>query len=227
MAAQTSVEESILKYYPVFLDISGEKCVIVGGGRVAERKAGRLFSCGAHVVVIARKATALLEEMNREGKIVLVASDYDRSALDGAFLAFAATNDAAVNRQVAMDARAAGVLANVADAPDRCDFIVPSVVERGELTIAVSTGGSSPAVARKIRKELETLYGEEYSELLRIMGKLRETIIAEGRDSDENREKFELLAGSDILDCIREGRMADADAIIERLTGVGMEVKKG
>jgi precorrin-2 dehydrogenase/sirohydrochlorin ferrochelatase len=119
------------------------------------------------------------------------------------------------------------VLTNVADAPDRCDFIVPSVVERGELTIAVSTGGSSPAVARKIRKELEALYGEEYSELLRIMGKLRETIIAEGRDSDENREKFELLACSDILDCIREGRMADADAIIERLTGVGMEVKKG
>jgi len=216
-----------LKYYPVFLDISGKKCVIVGGGRVAERKAARLFSCGAHVVVIAGKATSLLEEMRREGKIVLLDTDYDRSELDGAFLVFAATNNAAVNRQVAMDARAAGVLTNVADAPDQCDFIVPSLVERGELTIAVSTGGSSPALAKKIRKELEALYGEEYSELLRIMGKLRETIIAEGRDSDENREKFESMADSEILDCIREGRMAEAEAIIERLTGVGMEVKKG
>lgn len=215
-----------MKYYPVFLDVSGKRCVIVGGGRVAERKALRLVSRGADVLVVSRKTTPLLEEMRRAGKIAIVDDDYARGALDGAFLAFAATNDAAVNRQVALDARAAGALVNVADAPDRCDFIVPSVVERGELMIAVSTGGSSPAVAKKIRKELEVLYGEEYAELLRIMGKLRETIIARGRDSEENREKFELLASSEILDCIREGRMAEADAIIKRLTGFGMEGKR-
>jgi len=212
-----------LKYYPVFLDISGKRCVIVGGGRVAERKALRLVSCGADVLVVARKTTPLLEEMRRAGKILLVDEDYARGALDGAFLAFAATNDAAVNRQVALDARAAGAMTNVADALDRCDFIVPSVMERGDLTIAVSTDGRSPALAKKIRKELEAIYGEEYSELLRIMGELRAKIIARGDSSEENRDRLEAALYSEIIDCIRAGRKEEINALIRRTTGVEME----
>lgn len=214
-----------MKYYPVFLDISGKRCVIVGGGRVAERKALRLVSCGADVLVVSRKTTPLLEEMQRAGKIVLVDDDYARGALDGAFLVFAATNDAAVNRQVALDARAVGAMTNVADAPDRCDFIVPSVMERGDLTIAVSTGGRSPALAKKIRKELEAAYGEEYSELLRIMGELREKIMARGNSSEENRDRLEAALYSEIIDIIRAGRTEEINALIRRTTGVEMEAE--
>ena len=215
-----------LKYYPLFLDISRRKCVVVGGGRVAERKVSRLLSSGANVEVIAKKLTPLLLEMSREGKIVHRDLDYHRALLSGAFLVIGATNDCSVNRRIGKDARAIGILVNVVDDPEQGDFIVPSLLERGDLAIAVSTGGRSPALAKKIRKELESLYGPEYSVLLQIMGELRGKLIAEGNDSDENRERFESVAYSEILDYIRAGRRDEIDGLLHSLTGVEMEVNK-
>jgi precorrin-2 dehydrogenase/sirohydrochlorin ferrochelatase len=210
----------------LFLDISGKKCVVVGGGRVAERKVRRLLAAGATVSVVAKMLTPFLQELSEEFKIVHENDDYARPLLSGAFLVIAATSDASVNRQIGRDARADGVLANVVDDPEQGDFIVPSLLERGELAIAVSTGGRSPALAKKIRAELEELYGPEYSVLLRILGELREKIIAEGRGSDENSKLFESVAYSEILDYIRTGRMDEIDGLIYRLTGVEMEVNR-
>jgi precorrin-2 dehydrogenase / sirohydrochlorin ferrochelatase len=124
-----------------------------------------------------------------------------------------------------MDARALKIPVNIVDEPARCDFILPSIVERGDLAIAVSTGGKSPALAKKLRKELETVYGQEYAVLLKIMGDLREKIIADGRPSAENRERFEAVVSSRILDDIRAGRWNKVKTLIKELTGVEMEVE--
>jgi precorrin-2 dehydrogenase/sirohydrochlorin ferrochelatase len=208
-------------YYPLFLNISGKRCVVVGGGRVAERKAERLLSSGAVVVVVSPALTLRLQEMSAAGKIVHVNGTYDGAQLSGSFLVIAATSDSAVNRQVAFDARAAGVMVNVADNQSLGDFMLPSLLERGDLAIAVSTGGKSPALARKIRLELEALYGSEYSELIEILGKIRGMVVAGGMDSDENRETFDAVVHSDILDCIRAGRTDAVNDLIEKIVGAG------
>jgi precorrin-2 dehydrogenase/sirohydrochlorin ferrochelatase len=214
------------KFYPLFLNISGKKCVVVGGGRVAERKVERFLHFGAVVDVVSRQITPLLDEYSREGKIVHRKTEYESAVLSGAFLVIAATDDPSVNARVAKDARNRGIPVNVVDDPRGCDFIVPSLVEQGDLSIAVSTGGKSPALAKKIRKDLEGLYGNEYSLLLEILGELRERMIAEGRDPDENRQGFEAVVYSEILDYIRTGRLNEIGALIRRLTGVEIEVKK-
>ncbi len=208
------------------MNISGKKCVVIGGGRVAERKVERLLDCGAVVEVISQEMTPLLMDCCREGKIVHRKGEYESAMLSGAFLVIAATNDVSVNRRVAKDARGRGVLVNIVDDPKQCDFIVPSLIKRGDLSMAISTGGKSPALAKKIRKDLEERYGDEYSLLLDILGELRERMIAEGRDSDDNREDFEAVVYSEILDYIRTGRFNEIGALIRRLTGVEMEVKK-
>ena len=136
-----------------------------------------------------------------------------------------ATDDEAVNGRIARDARALGIPVNIVDDPARCDFILPSIVERGDLSIVVSTGGRSPALAKKIRRELETVYGPEYAILLEILGELRGKVIAGGRSSDENRASFEAVVSSEILDHIRARRWGDVKDLIRRLTGVEMEVE--
>jgi len=161
----------------------------------------------------------------RTDGIVHHETDYEETLIRGAFLVIGATDNDAVNGRIAKDARALGILVNIVDEPARCDFILPSIVERGDLSIAVSTGGKSPALAKKIRMELDALYGPEYSTLLEIMGKLREKMIAEGRPSAENRGRFEAVVTSGILDHIRAKRWKEVEALILERTGIEMEVE--
>ncbi len=214
-----------MKYYPLFLDISRRLCIVIGGGNVAERKVERLLACGACVEVIGKRLTPTLATLAGEGRIVHRDTDYEESLIHGAFLIIGATDSDAVNERIAGDARALKIPVNIVDEPARCDFILPSIVERGDLAIAVSTGGKSPALAKKLRKELEAAYGQEYAVLLQIMGELREKIIADGRPSAENRERFEAVVSSPILDHIRAGRWNKVKALIRELTGVEMEVE--
>ena len=214
-----------MRYYPLFLDMAGRKCVVVGGGNVAERKVARLLACGARVEVVGKSLTPLLALWSGEEKVVHRDADYQDSCLAGAFLVIGATDDEAVNGRIAKDARALGIPVNIVDDPARCDFLLPSVVERGDLSIAVSTGGRSPALAKKIRKELEAVYGPEYAILLEILGELRGKVIAGGRPSDENRACFEAVVSSEILDHIRAKRWKHVEDLIRRLTGVEMEVE--
>jgi precorrin-2 dehydrogenase / sirohydrochlorin ferrochelatase len=214
-----------VRYYPLFLDITGRKCVVVGGGNVAERKVERLLACGARVEVVGKSLSPLLAAWNGEEKVVRRDADYEDSCLVGAFLVIGATDDEAVNGRIARDARALGIPVNIVDDPALCDFILPSIVERGDLTIAVSTDGRSPALAKKIRKELEAVYGPEYAILLEILGELRRNVIAGGRPSDENRVCFEAVISSEILDHIRAKRWKHVNELILRLTGVEMEVE--
>lgn len=214
-----------VRYYPLFLDISRRLCVVVGGGNVAERKVERFLSCGACVEVVGKKLTPTLAALAGEGRIVHHDTDYEEALIRGAFLVIGATDSDTVNGRIARDARALGIPVNIVDEPDRCDFILPSIVERGDLAIAVSTGGKSPALAKKLRTELEAAYGQEYAILLQIMGELREKIIADRRPSAENRERFEAVVSSRILDHIRAGRWKEVKALIRELTGVEMEVE--
>jgi len=212
-----------MRYYPLFLDIARRRCVVVGGGNVAERKIERLLACGARVEVIGKVLTPALAALKANGQIVHHEADYEEPLIRGAFLVIGATDSSEVNGRISGDARSLGILVNIADEPARCDFILPSIVERGALSIAVSTGGKSPALAKKLRMELDALYGPEYSILLEIMGKLREKMIVEGRSSAENRERFEAVVNSEILGHIRKKRWKAIKALIVDRTGIEME----
>jgi len=207
------------------MDVSGKRCVVVGSGNVAERKVKRLLACGARVEVVGKALTPILAAWKGEGRIVHREADYEESSLSGAFLVIGATNDETVNGRIAKDARTRGIPVNIVDNPARCDFILPSVFERGDLMIAVFTGGKSPALAKKLREELEESYGPEYAVLLDILGELREKVIAAGRSSAENRACFAAVVRSEILDDIRRKDWAKVKEMIRRLTGVEMEVE--
>jgi precorrin-2 dehydrogenase/sirohydrochlorin ferrochelatase len=214
-----------VKYYPLCLNISGKRCVVIGGGNVAERKVERLLACGARVEVVGKALTPVLAAWKREGRIIHHEADYEDSCLNGASLVIGATDEESVNGRIAKDARDRGIPVNIVDDPVRCDFILPSVVERGDLMIAVSTGGKSPALAKKLREDLEEAYGPEYAVLLEILGELRGRVIAAGRSSAENRKCFEAVIRSEILDDVRRKDWAKVKETIRRVTGVEMEVE--
>jgi len=213
-----------VQYYPLFLDIANRRCVVVGGGDVAERKVARLLDFGASVTVVGRNLTPGLEVWKKEGRITHVQAGYDKALIDGAFLVIGATDQDAVNAKIASDAREKGVLVNIVDDPERCDFILPALLTRGELLIAISTGGKSPALAKKLREDLEPLFGKEYKTLLDIMGQLREKLLKRGRSSDENRRLFEAVIQSDILKHIKDGRWEKVRKLVADITGEQIDV---
>lgn len=213
-----------MRYYPLFLDITSRRCCVVGGGQVAERKIDRLLACGAVVEVISRELTPALATLKAQGRIRHLATDYQEALIRGAFLVIGATDDQAVNGRIAADARRLGIVVNIVDDPGLCDFILPSLVSRGDMTIAVSTGGRSPALAKKLRQELEKAYGPEYGTLAEILGKLRRKVIAAG-GAAPSPEKFQALVDSDLLKLIRAGRWPEVERLIHELTGIEMEVQ--
>jgi siroheme synthase-like protein len=160
--------------YPIVLtDLSHARCIVVGGGAVAERKVRQLLDAGAQPTVISPTLSAALAGWHADGRIAHIARPYRDGDLEGAALAFAATNDAAANQQVAAEARRRGVLANVADAPAAGSFHTVATLRRGDLLITVSTGGASPALAAQIRDELAERYGPEYAEHIQAAAVLR------------------------------------------------------
>ena len=168
-------------YYPVLLDLAGRRCVMVGGGIIAGRRVDGLLTAGARVTVISPRLTRTLAALAAEGRIDHEGREYRDGDLDGADLAFVATDAGEVNAAVAREARARGVWINAADDPARCTFILPALVRRGDLTVAVATGGSSPALARAIREELETYLTDDYATLAAIAAEARREVRALGR----------------------------------------------
>jgi len=193
-------------YYPIYLDVKDRLCIVVGGGEVAERKVKGLLAYGAKVVVISPQLNRGLEALYRQGLIQYRAKDFGGEDLVGALLVIGATDSREVNREIARQARRQGVLVNIVDEPAECDFIVPSSLKRGDLVISISTGGKSPALARKIREELEERFGREYEELLALMGELRQEV-KETIPGQERRERvFASLLESEIIDLLKENQ---------------------
>jgi len=171
-------------FYPIALELEGRPCLVVGGGAVAERKVEALLEAGARVTVVSPTVTPHLASWAHEGKIHRVARAWERGDLAGHALVFVATDDGAVNAEVASEGRRGGVWVNAADDPDHCDFILPSVLRRGALTVTVSTGGTSPALARAIREELETYFTDDYRVLARLAGEARCALRGSGAAAD-------------------------------------------
>lgn len=206
-------------FYPILVDLQGKKALVVGGGKVAQRKIETLLEHGASAQVVARELTAELEELRSGGRIEFLGGEFSEAFLQGAFVVFAATDDASLNRRVSQAAQQRGLLVNAVDQPADCNFIVPSVLSRGDLLIAVSTSGKSPAFARKVRVELERHFGEEYGSFLILMGNLRKEILRLGLSQEENKSAFGDLVYSDLLTAIREKNWDLASQIIEKVLG--------
>ncbi|MFO7964407.1 MAG: bifunctional precorrin-2 dehydrogenase/sirohydrochlorin ferrochelatase [Desulfobacterales bacterium] len=203
-----------MRYYPIFLDISGRCCTVIGGGDVAARKAKTLIECGASVTVVSPEITESLHALADQKKITWKNRTCEARDVTGAFLVFGATNDNALNRRIQADAKEAGALCNIVDQPELCDFILPSLVERGDLVIAVSTTGKSPAYARKLKKYLEKRLGDEHRLFLELMGAIRKKLLNENRASHHNKPLFEKLVDAGLIEMIKN---RDDHAINETL----------
>jgi len=209
-----------LPYYPVFLNLHNRRCVVIGGGSVAEGKVRGLLEAGAQVTLIAPELTPELKKLATEGKIIHVERNYQPGDVREAFLAISATDDRAVNEQVWQEAEAAGVLFNAVDDPAHCNFIAGSIVRQGALTIAISTSGTAPALAVRLKEKMAREFGPEYAEFLDLMEKLREPLAARYPDFEERRARWYALVDSDILDHLRAGRPDLVRQRIEEITGL-------
>ncbi len=162
-----------MAYFPIYLELAGRRCLVIGGGAVAERKIAGLLEAGADVTVVSPEVSSVIAGWAKEQAIEVKLRPYRSGDLDGFQLAFVATDEPAVSGQVFEAGKERGVWVNAADDPDYCDFILPSVLRRGDLTVAVSSGGKSPALARLIREELETYFTKEYEQLAALAAEAR------------------------------------------------------
>jgi uroporphyrin-III C-methyltransferase/precorrin-2 dehydrogenase/sirohydrochlorin ferrochelatase len=179
-----------MAFYPAFLNLNGKLALVFGGGAVAERKIQSLLACGAVVVVVSPEVTAGIEALARAGVVELWQREYRAGDCGGAFAVIAATDDESVQEQIWEEAQELRCLINTVDAPKRCNFIVPAVVERGDLTIAISTSGRSPALAARLRRAIECLIGPEYGQLLDLMARFRPEIRRDIPDFERRREFY-------------------------------------
>ena len=194
-----------MNYYPAFLNISGKNVVVVGGGTIAERKVLTLIRAGAVVTVISPTLTKRLFREKEKKTIRHISRTYRKGDLRGSFLAIAATDIPSVNSKVAREATS---LVNVVDVPKECTFIAPSVVRRGSLTIAISTGGASPAFSKTIRKELEKTISPDVGEYLSFMGEMRRKALASIRDPKKRERFLKDLASEKVLHLLRAKGLA-------------------
>ncbi|MCL4514064.1 MAG: bifunctional precorrin-2 dehydrogenase/sirohydrochlorin ferrochelatase [Firmicutes bacterium] len=191
------------RYFPIMLDLAERSCLVVGGGKVAERKVGSLLECGAKVTVVSPELVEGLARLAAEGRIVHLPRGYEPGDCTGMFVVIAATDDQAVNEAVAGEARESRCLVNVVDCAAESNFIVPAVARQGALTLAISTGGASPALARRLREDLEEHYGPEYAVFLALMARLRAEVLRRYPPGRDREELFRRLVDSQILAQIR------------------------
>lgn len=203
-----------MKTYPVFLlKLQDKRCVLVGGGAVAEHKARSLLQAEAQVTVISPTLTVGLQRLVEEGALEWVQREYKQGDLAEAFVVIGATNDTDTNEQVWQEAVERSLLVNTVDDLARCNFIVPAVVRRGDLCLAISTGGKSPALAKRLRERLEAEFGPEYAKFVALLGNLREGVKAKCPETTERKILLYRLIDSDILELIAQGR----DELVQQL----------
>ncbi len=210
-----------MKYYPIFWDIRGKSCIIVGGGEVALRKAERLLDCGAKVSIISPKLAPELAALKDKKLISHIAAEYSGDLIAKSALIIGATDDEKTNARISKDARGKGIPVNIVDDPQKCDFILPSIMQRGDLEIAIGTGGKSPALARHLREELEKQYGKEYEIFLNILGNLREKM---EKNAGIGKDWFDSLVAAGILDFIKAGNIKKVKKIVKDITGKEVDI---
>ena len=205
------------KLYPMMVDLTGKRCLVVGGGAVAERKVALLVACGAGVEVVSPTVTARIKALGAARRIRVRRRAVRTADLAGAFLVVVTTDDPRVNREVAEQIHRVGGLVNVADDPAACSFLVPSVIRRGELTVAISTGGSSPALAKKLRQRLEETIGPEYEAFVAALRQLRERARRVVARPQDRQAMYRRAVESDLFEAAAHGDKAAVRARIDAL----------
>lgn len=208
-----------MKYYPVSLNVADRSCLVIGGGEIAARKAETLLDAGAKLTIVSPEGVAAIGDWAVSGRVEWLRRGYESGDLVGRYLAFAATDDDQLHERIAADAAAAGILLNVVDRPQWCDFIVPSIARRGDLVVAVSTSGRSPAMARRIRLDIEALLTPEYEEAIAIFAQLRRRLVDRGWTFPERQQLFERLLEADFLGSLRVGDRDAVDRLVSEHSG--------
>lgn len=196
----------MIKYYPVNLALEDKKCVIAGAGTIAERKIKRLLECGAKILVISPEITVGLKKLAKKKEIIFKRRKVGLKDLNDAYLVISATSDRKLNSVVSSYCRKRNILVNVVDSPRECNFILPSILRRGALTISISTDGISPALAKKIRWDLEQKFGAEYSKLLHIMEEIRPLALKKIKDLESRKRFFKKILQPEILNLLRKNK---------------------
>lgn len=213
-----------MKYYPVHLDIKNRNCLIVGGGAVGTRKVNTLLECGAHVTVVSPDPTSQLTRLASEGSITLKRRAYRSDDLSGMFLVIGATDVETLNRQISKDAERAHILCNIADRPEVCNFILPSIVRRGDLVITISTSGKSPALAKHLRQKMETQFGREYADFLLLMGAIRQKLLSPAHEPEAHKALFNQLIDSDLIQLMQAGKTEEINSLLYKILGEGYKI---
>lgn len=211
-------------YYPIFIDVEDREVVIIGGGNVCARKAETMMRYGAKVTVVSPEFTDEIEARARDGRIRIQRKEYEESDLEGASIVIASTDDECVNGRIARDCRRRRIPVNVVDVTHLCEFIVPAIVEKGSIQLAVSTGGKSPALARTLKEDLQRLVGPEYVEINDLLGELRPSAKKVLPTDADRKRFFDGILARGVLQMLREGKRKEAyDTIAEACEEAGIE----
>jgi precorrin-2 dehydrogenase len=211
-------------YYPIFVDLRERPVLVVGGGNVAEGKVQGLLAASARVTVVAPQLSRTLADLHAAGQIGYTAREYEVGDLEGQAMCFVATDDGAINARVAADCRERGLWVNAADDPTHCDFILPAVVRNGRIALAVSTGGSSPAMARRLREDLTTFLDEGYAPLADLLAEIRREVRAANLRVDS--ETWQSAIDASVRTLVVQGRLEEARARLREALGVEPSVAR-
>jgi len=207
----------VTSLFPMFLNLAGKQCLVVGASKVGEPKIGGLIDTGAQIHVVAIEASDQVREWADAGRIELELRAFSESDLDGKFLAVVATASTRLNEVIYREAQRQNVLCNVVDVPEYCDFFYPAVVQRGDLQIAISTNGQSPSLAQKLRQQLERQFGPGYAEWVAQLGETRRLILASDLDKERKLELLHSLASREAF----EAELAKILELSTTLSAVG------
>jgi precorrin-2 dehydrogenase/sirohydrochlorin ferrochelatase len=197
-----------MRYYPIFLDIAGKPVVVIGGGNIAHVKVVGLLKAGAEVTVVSPELNAEMAALSAQGRFRHFERDYEPGDLEGYTLAFVATDDRSVNSMVADEGKARKVWVNAVDDPPYCDFIMPGIAQKGDLIIAISTSGRSPAMARKMREEIEKFLTDDWAAMLELAAEVRAGLREQGKLIDA--DIWNRALDADLKKLLAEGKQADA-----------------
>jgi precorrin-2 dehydrogenase/sirohydrochlorin ferrochelatase len=192
---------------------------------VGTRKVNTLIECGARVTVVSPDPAPELTKLASEGSVTLKKRAYRSDDLTGMFLVIGATDDERLNHQISKDAEQSHILCNIADRPEVCNFILPSIVRRGDLVITISTSGKSPALAKHLRQKLETQLGPEYADFLLLMGAIRQKLLSQAHEPEAHKTLFNQLIDSDLIRLMQANKKEEINSLLYKILGKGYKIE--
>jgi len=210
-------------YYPIYVQLNEQPCVVIGGGKIAEGKVDGLLAANAKVKIISPELTPHLHDLVKQNQVEYAARNYQAGDLTGAFMVICATDQTDINHQVWQEASANQQLVNVVDDTPRCNFIAPAILRKGDLNIAISTGGKAPALAVRLKERLQEEIGPQYERFLELSGQLREPLARHIPDFETRKKLWYELVDSDILELLSQDNEPAALDLISEVVGFRFE----